>query len=75
MISRVFPLRPSENGDRFLPDGAHFRRICWIQLEIDTAPEPNVGWQLLAYVILLAGEVMASITGLEFSYTQGAELG
>jgi POT family proton-dependent oligopeptide transporter len=29
-----------------------------------------VGWQFLAYIILSAGEVMVSITGLEFAYTQ-----
>ncbi|MEZ5980066.1 MAG: MFS transporter [Planctomycetota bacterium] len=31
---------------------------------------PNVIWQLLAFVLLTAAEVMVSITALEFSYTQ-----
>jgi POT family proton-dependent oligopeptide transporter len=31
---------------------------------------PNIVWQLLAYAILTAGEVMVSITALEFAYTQ-----
>ncbi len=31
---------------------------------------PNIAWQILAYVILTAAEVMVSITCLEFSYTQ-----
>lgn len=31
---------------------------------------PNIVWQLLAYVLLTAGEVMVSITALEFAYTQ-----
>ena len=35
-----------------------------------TGFRPNLGWQLLAYLILTAGEVMVSITCLEFSYTQ-----
>ena len=35
-----------------------------------TGFRPNIGWQLLAYLILTAGEVMVSITCLEFSYTQ-----
>jgi len=30
----------------------------------------SYGWQVLAYVIMTAAEVMISITGLEFSYTQ-----
>ena len=31
---------------------------------------PNVAWQLLAYVLLTAAEILVSITCLEFSYTQ-----
>ncbi len=31
---------------------------------------PSIAWQLLAYVILTAGEVLVSITCLEFSYSQ-----
>ena len=32
--------------------------------------QPNIAWQLLAYVLLTAAEIMISITCLEFSYTQ-----
>lgn len=32
--------------------------------------KPGILWQFWAYVILTIGEVMVSITGLEFSYTQ-----
>lgn len=31
---------------------------------------PNIAWQLLAFLIITAAEVMVSITCLEFSYTQ-----
>ena len=31
---------------------------------------PSIAWQVLAYVILTASEVLISITCLEFSYTQ-----
>ncbi|MBX3355184.1 MAG: hypothetical protein KF724_05745 [Phycisphaeraceae bacterium] len=31
---------------------------------------PNISWQLLAFLIITAAEVMVSITCLEFSYTQ-----
>jgi POT family proton-dependent oligopeptide transporter len=31
---------------------------------------PTVGWQLLAYVVITAAEILVSITCLEFSYTQ-----
>lgn len=32
--------------------------------------KPNIGWQIFAYFLLTAAEVMVSITALEFSYTQ-----
>lgn len=35
-----------------------------------TARWPTVGWQLLAYVVITAAEILVSITCLEFSYTQ-----
>ena len=31
---------------------------------------PSIGWQVFAYIILTASEVLVSITCLEFSYTQ-----
>ncbi len=33
-------------------------------------PAPSAWWQILAYVVITAGEVMVSITSLEYSYTQ-----
>ena len=38
----------------------------WIELGFT----PSIGWQVLAYTILTASEVLVSITCLEFSYTQ-----
>ena len=35
-----------------------------------TGKKPNIGWQLIAYVIFTAAEILISITCLEFSYTQ-----
>lgn len=31
---------------------------------------PDIYWQILAYLLLTAAEILVSITGLEFSYTQ-----
>lgn len=42
----------------------------WVQLQIDNGLHPPIAWQLLAYLVLTCGEVMVSITCLEFSYTQ-----
>jgi proton-dependent oligopeptide transporter, POT family len=41
-----------------------------IQESIDGGGAPHVMWQILAYIVMTAAEVMVSITGLEFSYTQ-----
>ncbi|MBT3047684.1 MAG: POT family MFS transporter [Candidatus Thiodiazotropha sp.] len=42
----------------------------WAQHQIDLGQTPSVVWQLFAYLVLTSGEVMVSITCLEFSYTQ-----
>jgi POT family proton-dependent oligopeptide transporter len=42
----------------------------WIQMQIDQGLTPPISWQLVAYLLLTAAEVMVSITCLEFSYTQ-----
>ena len=44
--------------------------IALIQTNIDAGGHPSVWWQIFAYVILSAGEVLVSITGLEYAYTQ-----
>lgn len=49
---------------------AAFSVSALIQEWIDDGETPNIVWQLLAYVLMTAAEVMVSITCLEFSYTQ-----
>ena len=41
-----------------------------IQVAIDQGNMPSIGWQVFAYALLTAAEVMVSVTCLEFSYTQ-----
>ena len=43
---------------------------AWIESRLGAGEVVNIGWQLLAYVIITASEVLVSITCLEFSYTQ-----
>jgi POT family proton-dependent oligopeptide transporter len=70
-IHRVFPLTPLRKiGIGLFLISASFLVIWWIQARIDGGARPSVAWQLLAYVLLTSSEVMVSITGLEFSYTQ-----
>jgi POT family proton-dependent oligopeptide transporter len=44
--------------------------IYWIQTQIDNHLIPNIGWQVIAYVIITAAEVLIYQTGLEYSYTE-----
>jgi POT family proton-dependent oligopeptide transporter len=39
-------------------------------VRIDAGQTPHVIWQILAFVVLTAGEILVSVTHLEFSYTQ-----
>ena len=47
-----------------------FLIIGYLQTQIDLGCNPSIAWQILAYAILTAAEVLISITCLEFSYTQ-----
>jgi len=64
----VTPLR--KIGIGLFLTAASFAVISLAQMRIDGGARPHVMWQVFAYVILTAGEVMVSITALEFSYTQ-----
>ena len=70
-IERVFTLTPLRKiGIGLFVTAAAFAIPTLLQVAIDNGETPSIGWQLLAYVVLTAGEVMVSITCLEFSYTQ-----
>jgi proton-dependent oligopeptide transporter, POT family len=43
---------------------------AWVEMRIAAGAAPSIGWQLLAYLVITAAEVLVSITCLEFSYTQ-----
>lgn len=43
---------------------------AWTQCWIDAGSSPSILWQAFAYVMLTSGEVMVSITALDFCYTQ-----
>ena len=47
-----------------------FVLVAIIQEWIDSGEKPNIGWQLIAFAILTAAEVMVSVVCLEFAYTQ-----
>jgi POT family proton-dependent oligopeptide transporter len=43
--------------------------IALIHTSIDHGGKPTIWWEVLAYMILAAAEVLVSITGLEYAYT------
>ena len=70
-VSRVFPLTPLRKiGLGLIVAAASFLISAWIETQIRAGLKPNIGWQLPAYALLTAAEIMVSITSLEFSYTQ-----
>ncbi|MBM3975483.1 MAG: POT family MFS transporter [Planctomycetes bacterium] len=64
---------PSQLGRMGL--GIALAGVSWIvvglmQLVIDGGEAISIAWQVLPYVLLTAGEVLVSATGLEFAYSQ-----
>lgn len=70
-IDKFFPLTPLRKITigMFITVAA-FSISALIETSIQAGGRPSISWQVLAYVILTAAEVMVSITCLEFSYTQ-----
>jgi len=64
----VTPLR--KIGAGLVLTALSFVIIAIIQGWIDAGGLPNISWQILAFVVLTAGEVLISITCLEYAYTQ-----
>jgi POT family proton-dependent oligopeptide transporter len=64
----VTPLR--KIGAGLFITASSFLVVAWCEARIQDGHVVSVWWQILAYVILSAGEVLVSITGLEYSYKQ-----
>ena len=43
---------------------------AWVEQWLAAGEKPSIWWQVLAYALITAAEIMISITGLEFSYSQ-----
>lgn len=66
--TKVTPLR--KIGAGLFITAFSFVIIAWIERELMTGNTVSVWWQILAYGVLTMGEVLVSITALEFSYKQ-----
>ncbi|HVV55252.1 MAG TPA: MFS transporter, partial [Mucilaginibacter sp.] len=64
---KTTPLR--RFGAGLILTAVSFVIIALIQSNIDKGGHPTFWWQVLAYVMLSAAEVLVSITGLEYAYT------
>lgn len=70
-ITKVFRLTPLRKiGMGLFVTAFAFLIVGLIQVRIDAGQTPHILWQILAFVVLTAGEVMVSVTHLEFAYTQ-----
>jgi POT family proton-dependent oligopeptide transporter len=70
-IDRVFPLTTLRKiGLGLVVTGSSFLVSAWIESQLASGQKPNIGWQMPAYALVTAGEIMVSITSLEFAYTQ-----
>jgi len=67
---RVSPLRRISAG--LLMTGFSFVMVAWLQQRLEAGNTVSLAWQCFPYIILTAGEVLVSTTGLEFAYTQAA---
>jgi POT family proton-dependent oligopeptide transporter len=70
-LDKFFPLTPLRKlGLGLFTTALAFAIVGVIQVWIDGGRTPHIGWQILAFVVLTAAEVMVSVTHLEFAYTQ-----
>ena len=70
-VEKFWPLTPMKKmGVGFVLMTAAFVLVSFIQVWIDGGHRPNIVWQIAAYGLLTASEIMISIVALEFAYTQ-----
>jgi POT family proton-dependent oligopeptide transporter len=71
LVGKVVTLTPLRKvGFGFFLTAAAFAISGMAQSLIDADSQPHISWQVWAYIVLTAAEILVSITCLEFSYTQ-----
>jgi POT family proton-dependent oligopeptide transporter len=69
--ARFFEVTPLRRiGAGLFTVAASFLIVGWIEARIQSGHSVSAWWQILAYVVLTASEILVSITALEFSYKQ-----
>lgn len=73
-INRIFPLNELRKmGLGMVVTAGSFLVAAWLESQITAGLKPSVAWQVPAYLLLSLGEVMVSVTALEFAYTQAPQ--
>ncbi len=71
LVEKFWPLSSLRKmGIGFIIMTAAFVLVSIIQVWIDRGGRPNIGWQITAFGLLTASEILVSIVALEFAYTQ-----
>lgn len=71
LIEKVWRLTPLRKiGMGLFTNALAFAIVALIQQRLDAGAHPHVISQILAFLVLTMGEVMVSVTHLEFAYTQ-----
>jgi POT family proton-dependent oligopeptide transporter len=70
-VERFWPLSPLRKmGVGLLLMTSAFVLVSLIQVRIDSGERPHISWQIAAFALLTASEILVSIVALEFAYTQ-----
>jgi proton-dependent oligopeptide transporter, POT family len=70
-LGRLFVVSPLRKiGAGLVVTGLAFLVSAFIESRIQAGLRPNIAWQFPAFALLSAGEILVSITALEFAYTQ-----
>jgi len=71
LINKVWRLTPLRKiGIGLFTNALAFAIVALIQQRLDAGERPHIMSQILAFLVLTMGEVMVSVTHLEFAYTQ-----
>jgi POT family proton-dependent oligopeptide transporter len=71
LLGKFFEVTPLRKiGIGFFVTASSFLVVAWIEQRIQNGYTVSLWWQIAAYGVLTASEVLVSITGLEYSYKQ-----
>lgn len=71
LLGKFFEVTPLRKiGMGFFVVAASFIIVAWIEQRIQNGFTVSMWWQISAYAVLTAAEVLVSITALEYSYKQ-----